>query len=106
MSFILKRLKERKDHELSLKAYGEVINNPIKFINSIHYRRLIRFMNLYPDDEYAYKIVPLKETICEVLYIRYLTRRLNSKKFNNILFNCNYIGGHYAKQKIEKNFIH
>ncbi len=46
----------------------------------------------------------LKQKTVRKIYINYLRRKLNNKNTNNIIFNSNYLGGYYIKQKLKIQF--
>lgn len=105
MTDIWNMIKENINFEERV-AYYTKQKQSMSYFKSMYWSKYLKLVINSPIQVYNenFERNMLKIIICEIIYMAWIKRKLNSRKFNMILFNPDYLGGYISKQKIKKYF--
>jgi glycogen synthase len=98
--------KNIQDHMKYEKIYSNHINSKVivsrSYLESMYWARynLLKYVIKFDAEQARYI---KKKIICEIIYMMWIKKKLNSRSFNKVLFDQHYMGGYMIKQKIRQS---
>jgi hypothetical protein len=103
MTNIWKNIQDNIEFEKNWSCnHNSKVIIPKSYLSSLYWTRYLKLVysfNLNKNLELSIK----KKIICEVIYMMWIKKKLNSRGFNKVLFDPQYIGGYMIKQKIRQS---